>query len=340
MHPDVSVLLPYRDAAETIEEALDSVLAQRGVVLELILVDDRSTDDGAARVASHTRGRANVVRIATGGPAPSGTGIVAALTLALRAARAPVIARMDADDVCLPDRLVRQLRALEESPRVGAVGCLVDPFCDRGSLAEGMRLYVEWQNSLVSPADHARELFVESPLCHPSVTLRRSALDEVGAWREGAWPEDYDLWLRLAAAGWRLAKVPEVLLRWRNQPGRATFADPRYSVERFVQIKAPHLAREISLPGRPIVVWGAGRTGKRLARALEPHGVRARIFVDIDPRKIGRVARSAPIVSRDALRAGEQTVVVAVAARGARELIRADLRRRGFVEGRDYWCAA
>jgi GT2 family glycosyltransferase len=325
----VSVLLPYRQAAATLAEALDSVLAQRGVDLEVIAVDDGSTDDGPAIAARH-----GVTCLATGG-----RGLVRALALGLRAARGDLVARMDADDVCLPDRLIAQAGALASDPSLAVVGARVEAF-PRAAIGEGMRRYVDWQNGLVTPAEHARDLFVESPLCHPSVMLRRSALEAVGGWRDVPWPEDYDLWLRLDAAGWALAKIPEVLLRWRHAPGRATFADPRYARERFTEAKAPHLARRLADLGPPLCVWGAGPTGKRLARALERHGAPATAFVDIDPRKIGRRARGAPIVAPHALRRGAQTGVVAVGARGARELIRAQLAQAGFSEGRDYLCAA
>ena len=78
-------------------------------------------------------------------------------------------------------------------------------------------------------------------------------------------------------------------------------------------------------------MWGAGATGKRLARELEPHGVRAERFVDIDPRKIGSTARGAPIVAPEALAPpGAETIVIAVGARGARDLVRAVLERHGF----------
>src|SRR5262249_8470135 len=130
-----------------------------------------------------------------------------------------------------------------------------------------------------------------------------------------AWAEDYDLWLRLDAAGWRLAKVPEVLLVWRHLGGRATFADPRYALARFVEAKAFYMAPKLIRSARPLAIWGAGPTGRRLARALEAHGVRASAFIDIDPRKIGRQRRGAPVVPVDAVRAGEQTVVVAVGVR-------------------------
>jgi FlaA1/EpsC-like NDP-sugar epimerase len=89
-----------------------------------------------------------------------------------------------------------------------------------------------------------------------------------------------------------------------------------------------------------VVIWGAGPTGKRLARALEPLDVRATRFVDIDPRKIGRTARGVPVTAPATLERGREMIVVAVGSRGARSIIRAKLDGRGFAEGEDYLCAA
>jgi glycosyltransferase involved in cell wall biosynthesis len=332
--PEVSVLLPYRDVAATIDEALGSLLAQRGVALEVIAIDDGSRDEGPARVARLAASDRRVVMTASGG-----VGIAGALALGARAARTPLLARMDGDDVCHPERLARQLALLASDERLAAVGTRVAAFPD-AAVADGLRRYVAWQNSLVSAEDHARQLFVEAPLCHPSVVLRREALERVGGWRDIDGPEDYDLWLRLDASGYRMAKVPEVLLGWRHRVGRASFTDARYALERFRDLKAPHLARRLRALGRPVAVWGAGPTGKRLARALEPHGCRAGRFIDIDPRKIGGRARGVEVVAPQALVRGAETVVVAAGAAGARDLIRARLDEAGFREGDDYLCAA
>lgn len=333
MAPLVSVLLPYRQAEATIEEALESVLAEREVDLEVIAVDDGSTDAGPTKVARMARRDRRIVPLATGG-----VGIARALSCAAAVARGELFARMDGDDISLRGRLARQVEALRRDPRLGVVGTRVEAFAS-GPIGEGMLRYVAWLNSILTPEDHAREMFVESPLCHPSVMLRRSALEQVGGFRDAPWAEDYDLWLRLDAAGVRMAKVPELGLRWRHREGRATFADPRYAIRRFLEAKGYYLARKLDRT-RPVVVWGAGKTGRRLARALAQNGVRPERFVDIDPRKIGRVAQGAPIVDPSRLARGEQTLVVAVGARGARALIRAHLAERGFVEGSDYVCAS
>jgi hypothetical protein len=228
---------------------------------------------------------------------------------------------------------------MNQDGMLGAIGTQVVGF-PTDVLGEGLRLYIAWQNAMITPEDHAREIYVESPLCHPSVMLRREALEHVGHYRDVGWAEDYDLWLRLHVAGWRLAKIPGVHLRWRHGDGRATFSHPRYALDRFIEAKAGPLAAHLSRLGRPLTVWGAGPTGKRLARELERHGCRAEQFVDIDPRKLGRIARGAPIVSPERLELGRHTVVVAVGARGARDLIRSHLRAAGFAEGNDFVCAS
>lgn len=334
VRPLVSVLLPYRDAEATLEEAIESVLAERDVDLELCAADDGSTDGGPAIVARIAARDPRVVPIATGG-----LGIAGALARAAAIARGEFLARMDSDDISVNGRLARQADALHRDPDLAVVGARVEAFA-AGPVGEGMLRYVAWLNALITPADHTREIFVESPLCHPSVTIRRRALEAVGGFRDTRWPEDYDLWLRLDAAGLPMAKIPDLGLRWRHRPGRATFADPRYAISRFLEAKAPYLAARLRGSPLPLAIWGAGKTGRRLAAALAPHGVRPALFVDIDPRKIGRAAQGAPIVDPSRLERGRFMVVTAVGARGARALIRAHLEGEGFVEGPDYLCAS
>jgi hypothetical protein len=332
--PQVSVLLPFRDAAATLDAALESMLEEQRVPLEVLAIDDGSSDASMA-IAQRWAGRDPRVRCGTA----RGSGIAAALNTAAAMARGPVLARMDADDISLPGRFPRQLELLETNVSLGAVGTQVAAF-SASPVGEGLLRYVRWQNELVRPEDHDRNLFVESPLCHPSTAIRREAFEAVGGYRDGPFAEDYDLWLRLRARGYRLAKVPEVLLRWRQHPCQATFRDPRYQPGCFRALKAEHLAPVLRALERPVVVWGAGPTGKRMARALEAHGVHACRFIDIDPRKVGRTARGQPIVDPSHLVRGAHTVVVAVGALGARQEIRDHLTARGFVEGQDFICTA
>src|SRR5437868_2524271 len=324
--------MPARNAEATVAAAVEGLLAQCGAPpFEVVCVDDASTDGTAALLHGFARADRRV-RVVPG----EGRGLVAALQLGLSHCRGETVARMDADDLVHPDRLRLQADLLSTDPSLGAVGSLVR--CFPGPLTPGLARLEQWLNSTVTAAQCAAARFVEAPLVHPSTMFRREALATVGGWRDAGWAEDWDLLLRLAARGWLLAKVAEVLLFWRDSPDRLTRTGSAYQPERMTNLRAHHLAHG-PLRRRPFEVWGAGPTGKRLARALERHGLRPRRFWDIDPRK--RLARGLPVLDANGLRGPEEALIVcAVGAAGAREDIRAQLEPRGFEEERDFLFAA
>ena len=328
----ISVLLPARDAEATISVAIEGLLAQRGAPrFEVVCVEDGSTDATATLLQRYARSD-DRVRVVPG----EGRGLVAALQLGLSHCRGDLIARMDADDVVHPDRVRLQADLLSSDATLGAVGSLVR--CFPGPLTSGLARLEQWLNSTVTADQCAAGRFVEAPLVHPSTMFRRDALADAGGWRDAGWAEDWDLLLRLVARGWRLCKVPEVLLDWRDSPGRLTWTGGVYQRERMFDLRAHHLAHG-PLRDRPFDVWGAGPTGKRLARALEPYRLRPGRFWDVDPRK--HEARGLPVLSSCELHRPEGSLILcAVGAVGAREDIRAQLESRGFQEERDFLFAA
>jgi hypothetical protein len=204
-----------------------------------------------------------------------------------------------------------------------------------------MRRYADWLNALSTPAELARDLLVESPLVHPATCIRAGPLRRAGGWRDGDFPEDYDLWLRLTEAGHSLANLPETLLDWREWPGRVTRVDPRCRLERHVELKVEHLRRTILAGRDQVAIWGAGPTGRSFAGALARRNVGVALFIDVDARKIGRRRLGAEVVGPEAAqRARGLPLLVAVGAPGARPLIRAELARSGLIELRDYWCVS
>lgn len=323
----ISVVLPYRNAENTLDAAIRGVRDDLGHGDEVVLVNDGSRDGSAAIAARHP----GVIHVTT-----SGIGIVGALRAGIEASKGDLIARMDADDESLPGRFAAQRAMLERDPTLAVAAVQVELF---GAPGAGMERYIEWQNAIVTQEEHARSVFIESPVCHPATLIRRAALDAVGGYREGPFAEDYDLWLRFVAAGFGIAKVPEVLLRWRIHSTSLTWTDPRYSPEAHRELRARYLSAKLA---RPFAIWGAGTAGRRLARALEAHGPRPEYFIDIDPKKIGRTARGRPIVAVDPglerARRDGLLILAAVAAAGARDLVRARLDQDGFVEGTDYFC--
>lgn len=333
--PRVSVLLPARDAARTVRAAVVSILRQTERDLSVVCVDDGSTDGTDAvlgRLAERDR-RLVVLR----GP---GEGIARALERGLAASDCDVVVRMDADDVAHPERIAVQLEALRADATLAAVGARVRLF-PRRDVREGMSRYAAWLDGLTTPELVERNLFVESPLVHPASAIRRGALAAAGGWRDGPFPEDYDLWLRLVESGHRLVNHPRRLLAWRESPGRLTRTDPRYAIARHVALKCAFLARGPLAGRREVALWGAGETGRAFADALAAEGIAVALFLEVDRKKIGRRVRGAQVVSHEEVeRVRGLPLLVAVGAKGARELIRLELARAGFREGEEFRCVA
>jgi glycosyltransferase involved in cell wall biosynthesis len=256
--PGISVVLPVRNGERFLRDALESVLEQAD---ELIVVDDGSTD-GSAEIAAELG--ATVLR-------QEPLGLVAALTRGIAQSDASYVARMDADDVSLPQRLERQVAFLEKHPRAALVAPGVEVIDEAGT-----RLH-----EVVLPPDDAslrRRLLLRNPFTHGSVVLRRTALEAVGGYRAdfGA-NEDYDLWRRLAR-GWELAAVPEILYRYRRHAQATTATDPERIAQR--ERLRDELWRE---PDLTRALWGERDYAE--ARALAREALRRR-----RPRAAVRVA--------------------------------------------------
>lgn len=327
--------MPVRNGAATVARAVESVRAQTLTDWELVIVDDGSTDATDQVLARFTDGRIRTLRR----PA---RGIVAALNEGVAAARAPLVARMDADDECHPERLARQVAALEADPALGLIGCRTGFGGDVAS-AGGYSRFVEWQNALTDARDLARERFVESPFAHPSVMFRRELVDRHGGYRDGDFPEDYELWLRWWDEGVVMSKLPEALLTWNDPPTRLSRTDPRYDPEAFYRVKAAYLARHLSrtIANRRVLVWGAGRPTRRRARYLTEHGATLAAWIDVDPAKQGRELYGLPVLSPGQVPPPADAFVLGyVATWGARAHIRSELAARGYREGPDFLMAA
>lgn len=330
----MSVLLPCRDAERWLTECLDSLFVQSLPDIEVIAVDDGSSD-GTVSLLRDRAAREPRLRVVDG----AGKGLVPALNLAASRARSPLLARMDADDVSHPERLEAQVRFLERHPSFAACGTAVRLF-PRHGLGSGYRRYERWLNGLKDPDAVLADLFVECPIAHPTLVIRASAFHGVGGYRDMDWPEDYDLVLRLHAAGMRAANLPRPLLDWRVHPDRHSLRSGVYSPQAFRACKVHFLGASFLPPSRPIVVWGAGKVGKPFARELLRQGIPVTAFVDLDPRKIGQEIHGAPVLSPEGFeqRIGVEDpyVLAAVGSPGARDEIRDALDAIGRREIADY----
>lgn len=330
MKPEISVVLPVFNAVGTLREAISSVLGQAGVAFELIVVDDSSTDNSMALASEFDDARLRVMRNA--GP----KGVVGAANTGICAARGAWVARMDADDLAMPGRLERQLAYACEHPESGVVAGMVEPM---ESCGPGMDRYIDWVNTLPDHESMAANRFIESPVVNPSAMVRRDWLGRVGGYRDVPWAEDHDLWLRLLEIGCLFGRVPELVLQWRDSPGRLTRSDPRYGEAARMTMRAHFLARMTAVMERGVVICGAGKTGKMLAKNLINEGVKVHHFLEVNPRKHGQRIHGALVKEAHQLPAGEDRplLIGAVGTPGGRPRVRGLAREFAYREGIDYW---
>jgi hypothetical protein len=262
--PRVSVLMPVRDAELYVATAVRSVLSQTLSDLELVIVDDGSTD--STRTVVDELGRSDErIRVMDG----RGGGVTGALEQAAAAARGCLLARMDADDECRPARLQRQVELLDAEPAVAVVGSAVEMMTASG------RTFAEHRFPC-RPVDVRKAMERANCVAHPSVVMRRSAFEQVGGYRS-VFPaaQDYDLWLRILDR-WEIANLEETLLRYRVHPRQLGIADiERQTYAAMAAQLASRLRREAgddseavsSAPGRELLLR-CGLSERQLGRQL------------------------------------------------------------------------
>lgn len=332
--PIVSILLPAFNAAATLPACLRSVQRQTEPRWQCIVVDDGSRDDTAVCARAFAEQDRRFVVLST-----PHRGLVAALNTGLARCAGRCIARMDADDLMHRHRLAEQVRRLQADATLAAVGCHVRCF-PRAHLRDGRRAYERWLNGIETAQQLRAEAFVECPIAHPSLMIRRTILLQFG-YRDRGWAEDYDLLLRLLTAGHLIAVVPQRLLCWRDDPQRLSRRDASYSLERFTACKAAFLSSHFLAADEHYILWGYGDTGRALCRALRENGKRPSHVVEMHRGRLGNIIHGAPVVPPEELpRLPRRPVVVSVAGEEPRRQIRQAMQAMGFEETVDFVCAA
>lgn len=221
--PAVTVLMPAYNAGKYIAEAIDSILQQTFTNFEFLIIDDGSTDDTLSIVQRYRDARIRLV-------SRPNKGLIASLNEGLQLAAAPLVARFDADDVCLPERLSVQLQFLQEHPDYVLVAADVI-YMDEAGLPL----------TRINPAGYTYEeikanIYRKCPFLHPTVTFRKEAVLEAGGYPPNAVTfEDHLLWTKLLSKG-KMCNLNRVLLHVRLNPASVTI-DERWRGKEFIELR-------------------------------------------------------------------------------------------------------
>ena len=273
--------MPAFNVEAYIAECLDSILQQSYSDWELLITDDQSTDKTLDILQTYANRDERIKPMPSLGP----KGIIPALRQAYRRSSGDYITRMDADDKMAPDKL-RSLLQEVSKPDVDIATGLVDYFSTGKDMGSGYLKYSQWLNQLSKTNTHWHDIYKECVLPSPCWMISRSKLEAVGAFQPNTYPEDYDLCFRFYEANYRVSGVDEVLHFWRDHGDRASRNDPNYADVAFFPLKVNYFLKLDRDPNRPLILWGAGKKGKTVAKFLQKAGSTFR-WVSNNPNKVG-----------------------------------------------------
>lgn len=253
----VSVVIPVHNGQKYIKESIDSCLNQTYKSIEIVVVDDESTDNTLDILKEYGE-KIKIVSVKK----QNGLGNV--INLGIKESTGEYIARLDADDIMYPTRLEKQMQYLDNNPKCVVVGGQVDVIDENGNI-------VNHREYAVEDKDIRKNLFLFSPFAHPAVTIRRLSLESVGLYPEDIWKvEDVKLFFLLSKGG-EFHNIPDTVIKY-----RMTFNTQSQSnmVEHFKKTNAIRewAIRELDIKPsfREITIWNIQKFGVYILSILPP----------------------------------------------------------------------
>jgi len=328
--PKVSVILPFFNADSTLGKAIESIAKQSLKNFECILINNNSTDESVEIANNQTDKDSRFILIHE-----NKQGVSFASNAGSEKARAKYIARMDADDWAYPTRLELQSEFLDSNPDYGAVAGLVK-YISYSENTQGFAHYVDWVNSIQTYDEILNNRFIELPIVNPSTMWRKEVAEKHGMYKQGEFPEDYEMWLRWLNDGVKIKKLNKTVLKWYDSGNRLTRTQSIYSVSSFYKIKTKYLAiwLEKNNPFHPsVAIWGASRISRRRARMLQQFGIEIECYIDI---RRNRQLEQQVVYYSEIPPPNEMFILTYIKQKDARDEIQEFLHSRNYQEGLNY----
>ncbi len=305
----ISILMPVKNTSAYLHECLDSIIAQSYKQWELIAIDDHSDDDSYSILQKYSARHSQIHSMKN-----DDRGIISALRLALGKSKGDYITRMDSDDVMTTDKL-ELMRGAIKGEKDLAVGLV--KYISNSDLGQGYIKYANWLNEMTLAENNFSEIYKECVVPSPCWMIRRADLMSCGAFGSDIYPEDYDLAFRMRDYGMKICAVPQIVHLWRDHTERASRNDPHYMDNQFIDLKVHHFLHSDLDTTKQLVVWGAGKKGKKIVKQLREKGVQVH-WICNNEKKIGITIYDTILHGPDSVTTiNSAQVIIAVAQREA-----------------------
>lgn len=279
--PLVSILIPFKNVENYFEECLISIHNQTYTHWEVIAVNDHS-NDASLEIAMKFSEQDERFQILTN----QGSGIISALRLGYEKSNGEYITRMDADDYMALHRLKIMIGSLLKKGK-GFLALGKVRYFAHGGVNEGYRKYEQWLNGLTANGENYTEIYKECVVPSPCWMVHTSDLERCGAFEPDRYPEDYDLTFRFYEKELTCIPCNEVLHYWRDYNTRTSRTSEHYAENYFLDLKLYYFLRLDYKQSKTLVIWGAGKKGKEIAKSLIALEMSFE-WVCNNPKKIGK----------------------------------------------------
>ncbi|MCM4166191.1 Undecaprenyl-phosphate 4-deoxy-4-formamido-L-arabinose transferase [Arenibacter antarcticus] len=258
----VSILIPFKNTEVFLPECIESIIKQTYPHWEILAIDDHSWDNSAQIMLDYAQIEPRI-RVYKN----KGEGIIEALRTAYAMATGSFITRMDSDDIMALNRLEIMTQSLQKRGEGHIALGKVNYFSDSG-LGKGYKSYESWLNGLTEKGANYSEIYKECVIPSPCWMVHRSDLDLVESFVPNRYPEDYDLAFRFYQHNIKCIPTTAILHFWRDYDHRTSRTHEHYAENNFLDLKLSYFLQLDHDALRPLVVWGAGKKGKKIANNL------------------------------------------------------------------------
>jgi len=288
--------MPVKNAGEYLKESIDSILNQTYSNWQLIIINDHSNDNSLNILKEYAKSNPKILIKEN-----KGNGIIPALRCGLNAAEGLYITRMDADDIMDKNKLLYLYQALENKGKGWLSTGFVKYFASDKLLNDGYKKYENWLNQLTAKNNNFSEIYKECVIPSPCWMMLKEDLHAIGGFDADIYPEDYDLAFRMYSNKINIAGVKKTIHHWRDYPERTSRNDPNYLNNTFAEIKTKYFIKNDYDSKKRLILWGAGKKGKQIAKVLINEKIQFNWVTD-NPKKINKTIYDQKIINSDILK--------------------------------------